>query len=291
MADLDPVAAIFHGVRTWPTMRQFQRLRPEVPRVLMVHTAPRLLDRWRWRKVAAATMRSAHAVVAVSHVQQRWLETTAPMDRHAGKLTCIPSGVDVDFWRHEPALIPRDRPRLAMVGSLVAEKGQDALIRAVGLLRGAGRSVELTLVGDGPSRVDLERLAGKLGIARRVRFSGQADPETVRDILHETDIYVHASPAEGRSIAVMEALCAGRAVVAVDSPGMAELVTPGKTGWLIPSASPQPIADVVAGVLDRPDDALRVAREGFREATEHFNRTRMAERFESLLGLLTGETG
>ncbi len=289
MADLDPVAAIFHGVRTWPTMRQFQRFRPDVPRVLMVHTAPGLLDRWRWRKIAAGAMRSAHAVVAVSLAQQRWLGTTAPMSRYVTKLTCIPTGLDVDFWRHEPELIPPNRPRLAMVGSLVAEKGQDTLIRAVGLLRDAGRDVQLTLVGDGPLRVDLGRLAEKLGLARCVRLTGPADPEAVRDILHETDVYVHASPAEGRSIAVMEALCAGRAVVAVDSPGMAELVSPGETGWLVPSASPETIADVVGDVLDQPEEAFRVARKGFRHATDRFNRTRMSERLESLVDSLTGE--
>ena len=114
---------------------------------------------------------------------------------------------------------------LGLVASLTAVKRHDLLIRALAAVAksGDGPRVHLVLLGDGPERARLERLAAQCSIADRVHFEGAVTD--VSAYLHEIDIGVLCSDREGLSNAILEYMAAGLPVVATEVGGNAELVT------------------------------------------------------------------
>lgn len=121
---------------------------------------------------------------------------------------------------------------LGTLGRLTEQKGQAVLLQAVADLAQAGQNVFLFLAGAGPLRSDLEAQAQQLGIADRVRFLGlRRDRATLYAAM---DIFVLPSHWEGLSLALVEAMGAGRAVVATSVGGNPEVVTDQKTGLLVP---------------------------------------------------------
>lgn len=287
LAALEPAAVVFHGVRTLPVMWALARRRQAARRIVMVHTAPELLDSWAWRQVAGRAMKSAHAAVAVSEAQKHWLETTAPMARYARKLSCIPNGLDVDFWRGE-VRSPTHRPtRLTMVGSLVRTKGQAMLLEAAGQLLADGYDLRLTLVGDGPQRGELAARVDRYGLADRVTFAGALGSAEVRNVLRRTDLYVHASPAESFGLAAAEAMLAGVPVVASGIAGMAELLDGRALGWLTAPGDSQALAAGIRDAIAHPAEALRRATGARAKALHAFDRRRMSQGIEALADSLT----
>jgi glycosyltransferase involved in cell wall biosynthesis len=140
------------------------------------------------------------------------------------------------------------------VGRLVPVKGQDVLLAAFEHVADRHGGVRLVLVGDGPSRLELERQARRLGVSENVSFLG------LRTDAHRLfvgfDVYVQPSLNDGMCRAVAHALDAGIPVVASDVPGPAELLGPGGSGGIIVPAGD---AAALAGTLDRvlADEDLR----------------------------------
>lgn len=283
LVELGPAAVVFHGVRTLPVMWWVGRLAPGMRRVVMVHTAPELLGSWRWRHAAGWVMGVADASVAVSEAQRHWLATTAPTATSAERLVCIPNGLDVEFWRGN-VKPPGHRPvKLTMVGSLVRSKGQATLLHALAKLGRDRRDVTLTLAGDGPARGELQVLAERLGVDGCVTFAGALPPARVRELLEQTDLYVHASPAESFGLSAAEAMLAGRCVVAVASAGMRELLDDGGAGWLAPPDDPAALGQRITEAIDHPAESGRRAIAGQEKAMQEFDRRRMSRAMEALI--------
>lgn len=122
------------------------------------------------------------------------------------------------------------RITLGHVGGMIPVRDQATLLRAVKHLRDAGIDAVLELIGDGPSRGELELLTGQLGLREYVRFLGYRKDLT--DILSRIDVYVNPAIAEGFGIAVVEAMLAGIPVVLADAGAHRELVAGGAVGVL-----------------------------------------------------------
>jgi glycosyltransferase involved in cell wall biosynthesis len=168
----------------------------------------------------------------------------------ASKLLVVHNGVrDV-----EAAL--RARPeqgpvRLCSVARFAAPKDHRTLLSALALLR--SRQWELDLIGDGPELADRKRQAGDSGLGSRVQFHGYlSDPAAVLSRAH---IFVLSSLSEAFPRSVLEAMRAGLPVVASDVGGVAEGVTHGVNGLLLPARNPSALAEAIAKLLDDP--ALR----------------------------------
>jgi len=198
----------------------------------------------------------------------------------------LQNGVDTEHFRLPPAdaqaraalgLDPR-RPVVGTIGRLEDRKGHDQLLRAAGeMLAGAnGRRPQLVIVGNGPLRESLAGQARTLGVADSVRFEGTV--ADVRPVLAAMDVFVLPSRAEGMSNALMEAMAAGRPVVATAVGGNTEVVTDGETGLLVPPANPAAIARAVDGLLGDPERASRLGAAAREFVTHHFGaRARVAE--------------
>ncbi|HZU60721.1 MAG TPA: glycosyltransferase, partial [Solirubrobacteraceae bacterium] len=142
-----------------------------------------------------------------------------------------------------------DRPGLVTVARLSAEKGVDDVIRAVAILTREGVEVELTVVGDGPERLELEALTDQLGLGPRVHFAGfvPQGPELIRH-LDQADIFVLGSRSEGLPHSLVEAMARGLPVVATAIGGIPSFLAAGG-GLVVAVDDPEALAQAVGQML------------------------------------------
>jgi len=216
-------------------------------------------------------------VEAVAHgVRARW--------------ALVRNGIDIEHFRAGPTTpesarrlldLPDTRPIVGSIGRLEARKGHGDLLQALARLRTrASGPPLLLLVGDGPERSSLERLAIDLNVADSVHFAGTVSD--VRPWLAAMDAFVLPSREEGSSNAVLEAMAVGRPVVATDVGGMTELIEDGRTGLIVPVADPAALASAMVTVLDAPEHAAALGRAARRVADEAFGAARMVRDMEAL---------
>jgi glycosyltransferase involved in cell wall biosynthesis len=165
--------------------------------------------------------------------------------------------------------VPRDAHVLLATSRLTAQKGIDTAIRA---LPSIDRDAVLVVLGEGPERDALERLAAELGVSSRVFLLGRV-PD-VSAWLRRASVFVHPARWEGFGLGVLEAMHAGLPVVASGVSSLPELVVDGETGYLVAADDPQALAEAVGRALDDPT----LGRGGQVRARELFSVGRMADR-------------
>lgn len=142
---------------------------------------------------------------------------------------------------------------LLVLAALVRRKGIDVLLQALEVLGARGIRPTLWLAGDGPERAALEAQARTAGISEQVRFLGRRDD--VADLLAACDVFVLPSRREGLGVAALEAMAAGRPIVASAVGGLPEVVVEDRTGLLVPPDDAGPLAEALARLLR--DEGLR----------------------------------
>lgn len=140
-------------------------------------------------------------------------------------------GIDSTHYTPDPS-VREPKPVFAYLGRLKKYKGVDLVIRSFAQSEIPGATLEIA--GAGEFRPDLERLAGTLGVADRVRFLGRIDETTKVALLRRAWATLFASPKEGWGITNLEAAASGTPVIASNSPGIRESVRHGETGFLVP---------------------------------------------------------
>jgi glycosyltransferase involved in cell wall biosynthesis len=192
------------------------------------------------------------ALVAVSEPVRRFLAAQLRLDPSAidlvrnGIAAPVASPAGVDALRRRLAL-PDGELVLGTVASLTAKKGHTFLLQAMALLRDRGLRCALILAGEGPQRAPLEAQAATLGLADRVRFLGVH--AQVGDVLALVDVFVLPSITEGLPLALLEAMAAGKAVVATAVGGVPDVITSGTNGLLVPPQAVPPLADALQSML------------------------------------------
>ena len=168
-----------------------------------------------------------------------------------------------------------NEPLLGCVGYLLAEKGQEALLRALPAIRARFGHCRLLLAGDGPRRGFLEGLAKQLRITEAVQFAGHVDD--ISAVYRALDVFVFPSVAEPLGSSLLAAMACGLPVVAVASGAIPEVIEPGSSGLLIPSPEPAGIAAAVIAVLSDADMAGRLGAEARRVILRRFTADQMVE--------------
>lgn len=165
------------------------------------------------------------------------------------------------------------RPAIATVAGLHSRKGIDTLIEAFSQVRGSGVEAHLYIVGVGPQRADLERLAAGTGHGDAIHFMGyMSDPRTV---LAAADIFVLASLAEPCSLALIEARQMGCACIASNVGGNPEIIEFGKSGRLFAPGNIAELAAALNAVLIDKDELVRL-RLAARAGWQYWTVERMA---------------
>jgi glycosyltransferase involved in cell wall biosynthesis len=203
-----------------------------------------------YRMVARRALREAAAVTAVSATEADLVR------RHFGvEAEVIPNGVEpgpVDGFPPGP-LRPTGAPTMVVVSRLVGYKRVDAAIAALTHLPG----FELRIVGDGPQRAGLMRLADAIGVRHRIRLeTGRLSDADIRRAVRDAAVLVNLSEAEAFSYTVLESLAAETPVVANGSSALAEWATRFPTG--VTTADPNRPADVAAAVRRLADHRVIV---------------------------------
>jgi glycosyltransferase involved in cell wall biosynthesis len=211
---------------------------------------------------------NAHAVAADTRDRER-----VP----AGKITVVYNGLpEGAFTKSAPASIETEHPVVLCIANLKAYKGHQDLLEAVGRLRRRDRPCTLILAGDGDQRAPLEQQATRLGID--VRFLGaRAD---VGALLARADVFALPSLHEGMSNAVMEAMAAGRPIVATDVGGTPELLR-GR-GVLVPPGDPGALAAAIERLLTNPACAARLGAQARCWSRGNLSTGRMVEEHISI---------
>ncbi len=147
--------------------------------------------------------------------------------------------------------------RLLTVGRLVYQKAYDVAIDAMKLLRDAGCKVRWYVLGEGDQRKILEKKIASLGLQQDFLLLGAvANPYPYYT---QTDLYIHATRFEGKSIAIQEAQALGCAVIVSDCNGNREQVTDGEDGVLC-ELTPQGIADCIRGLMEDQEKRRMLAQ-------------------------------
>jgi glycosyltransferase involved in cell wall biosynthesis len=162
-----------------------------------------------------------------------------------------------------------DRPIVLTVARLDAQKGLGYLLEAAAQVPEA----QFVIAGDGPERASLEAQASALGLAKRVDFLGYRSDTA--DLLAACDLFVLPSLYEGLPLSVLEAMAAGKPVIATAIGGTDEAITPGQTGLLVPPADPAALGGAIRELLAQPALAQRLALAGRARVQDQFSAGRM----------------
>ena len=188
------------------------------------------------------------------------------------------NGIRLDDFA-DPTPYSHARPYLLGIGRHVPQKGFDVLLRA--FAQATLPAHDLLLAGDGPERAGLEELSRSLGLTNRVRFLGRADRAAAVSLFHGCDFFVLPSRQEPQGIVNLEAMAAGKAVLAARVGGVPEIVQDGVTGLLVPGDDAPALAQAMTRLA--ADASLRQSLGAAgRERAQQFDWAAIAEQYLSL---------
>jgi colanic acid/amylovoran biosynthesis glycosyltransferase len=229
----------------------------------------------------APLFREAERLLPISeHWKRRLLELGAPPE----KIEVRHMGVDTEALGYRPRSLPVGRaPRVISVGRFVEKKGFDYGLRAVARAeRLLGSSLEYHLVGDGPLRPELQRLAQAEGLAERVTFHGAKSSDEIIALLADAELLMAPSVTaangdkEGIPMVLMEAMAQGVLVLSTLHSGIPELVQNGESGRLVPERDADALASALADLLRTPEQWPRLLTNARKTVEADFDSTRLA---------------
>ncbi len=271
------------GLSVWP------RLANRIPYVLTSHgTDLFLLDRVPAARLLAGPIFRGAAEVTV--ISSPLVARTERIGVPRSRITIAPMPVDsVVAMELERPVTPRsDRHTLLFVGRLVERKGASVALHAVAELVRAGRPVKLTLVGEGPERESLAKLADSLAISDRVEFTGVLTPAGVREWYRDAGIFVMPAVTdwkgeqEGFGMVIVEAMAYGLPVVASRSGGIPDIIRDGENGLLVPERDAGALAAAVGRLVDDGELAERLGASARADVRDRFAPGRIATAFDTV---------
>ncbi|EMA51724.1 glycosyl transferase group 1 [Halococcus salifodinae DSM 8989] len=173
------------------------------------------------------------------------------LNEHHTDVSCVPNGVDIDRFDVET----EQRDEILFLGRLAPKKRVSDLIEAYEQVSDEFPETDLVIVGSGPKRSELDDLVETLGVSDRVRFEGRVSDEAIPRYYRWARLFVLPSVWEGHPLTLLEAWAAETPVVASDVEGITEFVEHGETGHLVPSKSPDELADGLRYALSNPATA------------------------------------
>lgn len=207
--------------------------------------------------------RAEHLICVCTDLRREALD----LGMAADKTSVIGNGVDADHFRPGDQAEARTalglRPTgtiILAVGHLTERKGFHLIVEAVAHLRQPG--LQLVIVGDGPERAALTRLAGALGIGDRVRLVGAVANHDLVPWYQAADLFALASSREGWPNVLCEAQACGLPAVATAAWGIPEIIHHQDLGLLVPERTVGAVRATLRAALDRPWDRRRIAEVG-----------------------------
>ncbi|MBC7250916.1 MAG: glycosyltransferase [Anaerolineae bacterium] len=311
-ADLDPLLL-------WRLVRFLRAAQPDIVHTHLIHgdlygtLAARLAgvpvvistkhndDAFRRRGFYAwldrALARSQSRIITISHHLKRFYTEVEGLP--ADKLVIIHYGLDAGTFlrgtgegtemRAELG-VPNDAPLVGVVGRLTEQKGHTYLLDAFAVVVQELPTARLLVVGDGELRPALARQVVRLGLQDSVTFAGRR--EDVPRIMTALDVLVMPSLWEGFGLVLLEAMAAGKPIVASRVSAIPEIVVDGETGLLVPPRDVKALAAALIELLRNPQRAVEIGRRGRARLEQEFTVERMVAQTEALYeGVCKGQPG
>ena len=222
--------------------------------------------------------RQVDGVVAISQTIAKLL-LDAGVDK--GKIRCISSGIEPRTFENIQTRRTGadDATVVGCLAGLDERKGYHYLLEAAALLKADGVKVRYQIAGDGPLRNQLEADVNRLRLRDEVRFLGFITDTA--EFFAGVDIFAMPSLYEGLGVAALEAMAAGKAVVATEVGGLTESVIDGVTGFLVPPRNPVALAAAIARLARTHALAQAMGHQGRARARQHFSLQHMARQNEA----------
>ncbi len=262
-----------------------------IPLVVSMHGSDVYIAERYWMTAIASAIAfgAANAVTACStDLFMRGLRLGACPE----KSYVIPYGINVEEFRPNPAArtqvrtelnLPDDAPMVLGLGRLVYKKGFDVLLNSWPYVLYAHPRALLVIAGYGDLRDALQEQAINLGIAAQVCFPGQLDRSRVADYIAATDVFalpIVRHGADGLPNVLLEAMGAGRPVVASRVAGVPDVIDDGTHGLIVPERDPQELAHAINRLLDDGELAARLGAAARRRIEQELTWDQTAARFE-----------
>lgn len=242
-------------------------------------------------KLSKYRLRKAEAVVAPTQKVENVLKNYGVRN----PIHVVPSGIALEQHKEQitqeeraekrRALgIPEDHTVLLNLGRLGTEKNLSELIELFHIALSHNSKLTMLIVGDGPARKELEELAGKLGVADHVIFTGMVDPSEVHKYYQVGDIFVGASTSETQGLTYIEAAANGLPLLCRRDPCLDGVLVEGKNGYEYEAE--QEFCELLDTILSSPDWYL-TARAQSKEIADTFDKSSFAKKIEDIYESVT----
>jgi glycosyltransferase involved in cell wall biosynthesis len=227
------------------------------------------LSRWKYRQVDCF-------ICASEAIRQMLVADGVPDNR----TVTVHEGIDLERVGaappanlHEELFLPHQAPIVGNVAALVPHKGQRHLVGAASLVLRKVPDARFVIAGEGELRATLERQIKEHHLEKHVVLAGFR-PDVLS--LHKAfDIFVMSSVTEGLGTSLLDAMAAGKPIVATSTGGIPEVVEDGVTGILVPPRDDAAMAEAIVSLLKDPELRRRMGNAGLSRARERFSAERM----------------
>jgi glycosyltransferase involved in cell wall biosynthesis len=252
------------------------------PHVISMHGNRGVAVKWKPRVALRWAFAHSRASVAVSHETRVHLEDALGLE--PGRLHVVQNGVPErpgDRARGRAAMhADADEIVILAVGSLIARKNHELLMRALAALPAGGPRWRLGIAGTGALRGRLEAVAAELGVSDRVHLLGPRDD--IPDLLAGADVFAMPSDWEGLPLALLEAMFARKAVVATAVAGIPEAIESGVHGLLVPPGDRAAMTAALHSLLTDATQREALGRNARERASKQFSIEAMTDAYERL---------
>jgi len=253
-----------------------------VPVITTVHGKSYYHEKWR-RRIAYRLIARWSKMVAVSEDIRNFLITRVGIK--ADQVMTIRNGIDVNSYIvpvDEDGAPEKERQEyvIGTVGSLYPVKGHTYLLKALAIVLKTHPDVVCKIAGQGHLMSQLQAEAADLGIANRATFLGLRDD--IPQYLQSIDVFVLPSLSEGLPLSVLEAMAAGKPVIATNVGGVSEVVQDQRTGFVVPPKDPETMANRILQVMADRAMAERLGRAGREKVERDFSLDTMTQQYEAL---------
>jgi glycosyltransferase involved in cell wall biosynthesis len=277
-----------HAVAMAATALSFGAPTPRPPLVFARRVDFRLrgnsFSKWKYRQVDCFA-------AASDAIRRMLVEDGVAPDR----VVTVHDGIDIDrveaaepISAREAFWFPPNSVVIGNVAALVPHKGQKHLVDAAALVVREMPEARFVILGEGELKADIEQQIRRLHLGQHVLLAGFR--HDVLGLMKDLDLFVMSSVTEGLGSVLLDAMAAGRPIVATTAGGIPEVVTNGETGVLVPPRDPAALARAILAVLRDAPLRQRLAEAGRARVRRFFSADRMVDATLALYERLAGRS-